>query len=92
MTHSTPEERATKAATDFMAAVNEMSFDTETFAKGIRREHRTLQQSAMRTFVAVIRQWATDHETGNFDLRNQDTVAIANDIVQAVPNLNTSNI
>ena len=92
MTHSTPEERATKAATDFMRAVNEMSFDNETFARAVRREHRTTQQAAMRTFVSVIRQWAADHETGNFDLRNQDTVAIANDIVQAVPNLNTSNI
>jgi len=92
MTHSTPEERAIQAAHDFMRAVNEMSFDHETFAREVRREHRTTQQAAMRTFVSVIRQWAADHETGNFDLRNQDTVAIANDIVQSVPNLNTSNI
>jgi len=86
------EDRAIQAAHDFMRAVNEMSFDHETFAQEIRREHRTTQQAAMRTFVAVIRQWAADHESGNFDLRNQDTVTIAAAIVQAVPDLYTPNI
>ena len=44
-----------------------------------RREHRTLQQSAMGLFVAAIEAWAS---TDNFDLRNEATVNLAKRIVE----------
>ena len=45
-----------KAAVALAGIHNAMSFKPEYFAKGICLQHRTLQQSIMRSFVATIRQ------------------------------------
>jgi len=82
MINTKPEERATAAARDFMRAINELGFDAETFAQEVRREHRTLQQGAMRVFVVLLRQWARDYQNENFDLRNMETVKAADTILK----------
>jgi hypothetical protein len=82
-------ERAQKIARDLVNAVNEMNFDKETFAQEIRRGHRTTQQSVMSAFITLVEQWGDDFETGNFDLRNEDTVKIADDILQKVEYFST---
>ena len=85
-------ERATKTALDLANAVNEMSFDVETFAQALRREHRSLQQNTMRAVVELLKQWAADADSGNYDLRNEDTVKLARDLLAGVDNTNLSHI
>ena len=81
---STPQERVEQAARDLTRAVNEMSFDVEAFAAAVRASHRTSQQAVMRAIVALLQQWADDAESGNFDLRNEDSVRLAKRIQDAV--------
>ena len=85
-------ERAKQAALNLSNAVNEMSFDAVSFAEAIRRDHRSLQQSTMRVFVELLKQWAEDANTGNFDLRNEDTVKLARDLLDGVEHTHLSNI
>jgi len=92
MTNLDKKERATKTAHDLASAVNEMSFDVVTFAQTIRREHRSLQQNTMRAVVALLKQWADDADSGNYDLRNEDTVKLARDLLAGVDNTNLSHI
>ena len=73
-----------QAAVDFANAVNSMSFDPKEFADHLRREHRTLQQSAFGAFIATIKAWAEDAESGNFDLRNADTVNASFNLINNV--------
>ena len=72
-TSLTREERAEKAAKDFMDAINEIGFDDKTFANVVLGEHRTLQQNAIRLMIFTIFEMAAkkDFET---DLRNQGAV------------------
>ena len=51
MSSLTPSQQA---AVDFANAVNSMSFDPKEFADQLRREHRTLQQSAFGAFIATM--------------------------------------
>ena len=51
---TTPAERAEKAARDLCAAMSDTRFDAETFAKTIRKEHRTNQQSIFRHLTTLI--------------------------------------
>jgi hypothetical protein len=81
---NTPKERAIKTARDFSNSVNEMSFDAQAFAQELRRDHRTIQQNTMKVIMELVRQWSDDHDSGNFDLRNEDTVKMAKDITQNV--------
>jgi hypothetical protein len=81
---SDKKERAETAARALAGAISEMSFDAETFAKEIRRQHRTNQQSIMSVFITLVEQWSEDYASGNFDLRNEDTVKIAADILDKV--------
>ena len=77
-------ERAEKAAVEFIRAVNEINFDAESFAGEVRREHRTIQQNTALVLFNLIQRWAGDYESGNFDLRNEDTVRACKDIVENV--------
>jgi hypothetical protein len=77
-------ERSEVAAADLNRACNVMNFDYETFANEVRREHRTIQQNTARVLFALIERWAGDYESGNFDLRNEDTVRACKDIVENV--------
>ena len=56
--------------------VNCYGFDTETFAKTIAADHKTLQQSVMRLFIATIREMAKMTP----DERNAQTVELAQKI------------
>jgi hypothetical protein len=58
-----------------------MSFKPEYFAKGICLQHRTLQQSIMRSFVATIRQIASDDY--GYDDRNRSTHEAAKKMVES---------
>jgi hypothetical protein len=47
-----------RLATDIMDAVNTIGFDSTKFAELMCRQHRTLQQSAFRAFLAWKRELA----------------------------------
>ena len=68
------------AAREFSRAVNELSFDSDAFAKELRSDHRSIQQNVGRVVFELLSQWAQDYETGNYDLRNEDTVRAAYEI------------
>lgn len=66
-------QKASKAANDILDFVNSFTYDEKTFAWTIAHGHKTLQQSAMRLFIASIR--AMSKVTP--DDRNAATVALA---------------
>ncbi|MEI8281976.1 MAG: hypothetical protein WCG75_06195, partial [Armatimonadota bacterium] len=63
-------------------AVNELNFDSKSFAFAVGRQHRTLQQSTMRVFVAVASELAEAEASGNFDLRNEAACKLAVEITK----------
>ena len=63
-------------AKDVLAFVNVFGFDSETFAETICRDHKTLQRSVMRLFIATIRKMAEVVP----DERNKATVELAKTI------------
>ncbi len=81
------EERAREAARNLADALNEMGFDTDSFADELLRQHRTLQQTAFGTFLAVIDKWA-GLESNPFDARNEFTVEQSRTIVEALGQYN----
>ena len=83
----TPKERAEHAARELANAVNEMGFDSESFAAELLNQHRTLQQSAFGAFLAAISAWA-DLPDSRFDLRNEFTVKKSRVIVTALGKYN----
>lgn len=72
--------RAIFAAEALADAVNELNFDNKSFAFAVGRQHRTLQQSAMRAFIAVPSELAEAEANGNFDLRNEAACKLAVEI------------
>ena len=66
-------------------AVNSMSFDHQAFFEELRAEHRTIQQSVMRSMVEYIRRVSEipDNET---DGRNRASVELARSIMLAEGN------
>jgi hypothetical protein len=52
------------------------------FAAAMERQHRTLQQSAMRLFVAWVESVA-ETKDGRFDARNEGTVRLAKALVES---------
>ena len=70
---STKSGKAEQLAKDILAFVNAFGFDSETFAETICRDHKTLQQSVMRLFIATIRKMAEVVP----DERNKATVELA---------------
>ena len=81
------EERAQEAARKLADALNEMGFDTDTFADELLRQHRTLQQTAFGAFLAVIDKWA-GLASNRFDARNEFTVEQSRKIVEALGEFN----
>lgn len=60
------------------------TFDRDAFADDMRREHRTIQQLNAPAIFAVVKQWANDYKSGNFDLRNEATCKLAFALVSSV--------
>ncbi len=77
------EERARAAARKLADALNEMGFDSPSFAGELLRQHRTLQQNAFGAFLAVIDKWA-GLPANRFDARNEFTVEQSRKIVEAL--------
>lgn len=69
-------KRAEELANDVLDFVNVFGFDTDRFAETICRGHKTLQQSVMRLFIAVICKMAEIKP----DERNRATVELAKKI------------
>jgi len=63
-------------AKDILSYVNAFGYDSEAFADTIVRDHKTLQQSTMRLFIATIRKMAQVIP----DERNAQTVELAKKI------------
>lgn len=72
--------RAIFAAEALADAVNVLNFDCKSFGFAVGRQHRTLQQSTMRAFVAVAIELAEAESSGNFDLRNGAACKLAVEI------------
>jgi len=65
-------------AKDILNYVNAFGYDSEAFADTIVRDHKTLQQSTMRLFIATIRKMAQVIP----DERNAQTVELAKKIAE----------
>lgn len=78
------EKRMAKVVDDFSNTVNNFRYNenAEAFYKAFRSQHRTLQQSMMRTMLAVIEKVATD-ETYGTDARNADTRKICTNLLDS---------
>lgn len=70
-----------RLATDIMDAVNTIGFEPSKFAESMCRQHRTLQQSAFRAFLAWTRELATME---NYDARNAASVLLARELVKTM--------
>lgn len=55
-----------------------------TITKIVRNEHRTNQQMIAAGVFALIKQWAEDYKSGNYDLRNEETCRVAFNMVDKV--------
>lgn len=75
---ATARDDARNAAQAVLNAVNSYGFDEKAFADAITNSHRTLQQSAMRAFLACIKTWA---DAEHYDGRNEATVKVSKRIV-----------
>jgi hypothetical protein len=73
-------KNGTEVAEALSRLVNSFSPDTEGFVKTVCNDHRTLQQSTMRLFMACIKEWA---ENGRSDHRNEDTIDLCKQIVKS---------
>jgi hypothetical protein len=76
------EKKKVKAMVEALSHfVNNYSCPNKDFAKQVMNEHRTLQQSMMRLFIATIEEWAKQEY---FDLRNEDTIMLSRKIMKAI--------
>lgn len=64
---------------NFADSVNSFSSSQTEFIDGFSRQHRTLQQSMMKTMLSIIEHVASDEF--KTDLRNEDTKKVAKMIV-----------
>lgn len=69
-------QELSKIVTDF---VNNYNSPDEDFVKALKREHRTLQQSAIRLFLKAIEGMA---ETEHTDARNEAAVKTCRELVE----------
>ena len=79
--------RERKLATNIMDVVNEIGFDDKEFAMWMCRQHRTLQQSAFRAFLAWTRELAAME---NYDARNEASVLLARELVKTMDEIGDS--
>lgn len=74
--------RAIAAAEALSNSVNEMGFDYETFAEVLGSDHRTLQQSTMRAFLAFCNKMAEHDTQGYHDQRNEASCKLATEVMK----------
>lgn len=74
-------------ATDIMDAVNTIGFKPSKFAESMCCQHRTLQQSAFRAFLAWTRELAAME---NYDTRNEASVLLARELVNTMDEIGDS--
>jgi hypothetical protein len=61
--------------------------DTDAFVNQIvHRTHRTLQQEIFGLFVALCEEWAKQDGPGQYDLRNEATIAGAKKVTDVLKN------
>ena len=73
-----------EAAQALASFCNDYGADDEGFMDEIHRTHRTLQQGVGRLMVQLIKQWAQDYQSGNYDDRNKAVCELSRDIVKKV--------
>ena len=74
------ESREYKAAEALTDSINSMSWNPKKFGLAVSMQHRTLQQSLMKSFVATIRLMASD-DYG--DDRNRSTHEAAKKMIES---------
>jgi len=70
------------ALANSLNAFNTKGFNEE-FARTIRNQHRTLQQNIMRSVLEVIKCYADAYKNNLYDLRNEASVKLCHEIVEA---------
>lgn len=70
-----------KAVENLMASMNSTDWDNINFGRSVAMQHRTLQQSLMRTFIAMVRIMASDNYL--YDTRNRASHELARNIVES---------
>lgn len=73
--------REYKAAMELEQALNDYSWNGKTFAESVCLYHRTLQQTLVKTIVAVIRK--VGDEYFGYDLRNKSAHELCKSIVDS---------
>lgn len=75
------ESRGIETGKKLMNIVNSYNVQEITdFVNVVTTDHRTLQQSAFRTFMKCVEVWAENYESGNYDLRNEQTCKMSAEI------------
>lgn len=75
-------QEAITTAKTLLAFVNSLNCNEELFAETVCRDHRTLQQSVMRLFIAFCKRIAVN----SYDRRNEDAVRLAQKIMEITDN------
>lgn len=75
------ESRGIETGKKLMSMVN--SYNNQEildFIQNVTSDHRTLQQSAFRVFMKCVDVWAENYNSGNYDLRNEQTCKMSAEI------------
>lgn len=70
-----------KAAQDLATALNDYGWDSNRFAESTKYYHRTIQQTLMRSIVAIIKMVGSN--TYDYDLRNNSSHELCKRIVES---------
>lgn len=70
-----------KAVENLMSSINSTDWNSLRFGRSVAMQHRTLQQSLMKSFIAMIRIMASDNYS--YDLRNKASHELAKRIVES---------
>jgi len=81
------EERARETARNLVDGVNAMGLDADAFANEILRQHRTIQQTVFKAFLATVKAWAA-LAPSHYDARNEFTVEQSRKIIEALGQYN----
>jgi len=79
----TEEMRKGRIIGDFLSLTNS-SDNHKLFVEMVKSMHRSLQQQFMGAVWMLIKSWAKDFEDGNYDLRNEETCKVCDEIVEKV--------